>query len=259
MGQSKKREFLIRYLAQEQPGYAKMQIPKEAEEQKHLLRALMNVRMPQSISEEFLKVQDEYLKARREEKGIVCLSDMQPIQKGLYLWQGDITRLATDAIVNAANAGLTGCYQPNHACIDNCIHTYAGVQLRLACAELMEQQGHKEPAGRAKITRGFNLPCNYVLHTVGPIVSGHLTEEHCRVLESCYHSCLELAEDKGCKSIAFCCISTGVFCFPNRRAAEIALQTVKAYREKNGSKIEVVFNVFKEEDYKIYKELLEKI
>lgn len=152
---------------------------------------------------------------------------------------------------------MTGCYQPNHTCIDNCIHTFAGVQLRLACAEIMKKQGCEEPAGRAKITSGYNLPCKYVLHTVGPIVSGALTEAHCRQLASCYLSCMEIAEENHCGSIAFCCISTGVFCFPNEKAAEIAVRTVKEYREKTGSGMKVVFNVFKDMDYEIYRRILE--
>lgn len=256
MNQSEKRRFLIGELLKEQPGYRKMQIPGSKEEQKMLLRALMNVRMPHEIAEEFLNVQDDYLKEELSDRGIVKITDLEPLQQGIYLWQGDITRLATDAIVNAANSGMTGCYQPNHNCIDNCIHTYAGVQLRLKCARLMKAQGYEEPTGQAKITPGYNLPCRYVLHTVGPIVMGELTSEHCRQLASCYLSCLELAEQSGCSSIAFCCISTGVFCFPNRKAAEIAVQTVKDYREKTGSSIQVVFNVFKDEDYEIYGEIL---
>ena len=240
----------------------KMQIPVSSDEQKKLLRALMNVRLPRAVSQEFLKVQDDYLKEELSEKGIVRITDLQPMQEGIYLWQGDITRLATDAIVNAANSGMTGCYQPNHTCIDNCIHTFAGVQLRQECAKLMEQQGHEEPTGQAKITSAYNLPCKYVLHTVGPIVNrtafglGEPTRVHCEQLASCYRSCMELAERNHCGSIAFCCISTGVFCFPNEKAAEIAVQTVMEYREKTNSDMEVVFNVFKDEDYEIYKRLL---
>nr|MCR5023164.1 protein-ADP-ribose hydrolase [Lachnospiraceae bacterium] len=184
------------------------------------------------------------------------LKDLKPIEDGIYLWQGDITTLRCDAIVNAANSGMTGCYQPCHNCIDNCIHTYAGIQLRNTCADIMEKQGHEEPTGQAKITSGFNLPCKYVLHTVGPIVSGSLTKEHEELLASCYRSCLELADKSGVKSIAFCCISTGVFMFPNKRAAEIAVQTVRDYRKLYGNGIEVIFNVWKDIDYEIYRELL---
>lgn len=261
MKQNERRKYLIETLLQEQPQYRTVKIPKSIQEQKSLLRALFNVRMPEKISAEFLKIQDDYLKEEISEKGIVSLSDLQPVQTGIYLWQGDITRLGADAIVNAANSAMTGCYQPNHNCIDNCIHTFAGIQLRLACAKIMEKQGFAEPAGQAKITAGYNLPCKYVLHTVGPIVNRtaygweELTPEHCRQLASCYQSCMQLAEKNGCGSIAFCCISTGVFHFPNEKAAEIALRTVKEYREKTGSDMEVVFNVFQDNDYEIYKNL----
>lgn len=262
MNQNERRNFLIAGLLNEQTQYGALEIPENIQEQKLLLRALLNVRMPGRISDEFLKVQDAYLREEISEKGIVKLSDLHPVRDGIYLWQGDITRLGTDAIVNAANSGMTGCYQPNHACIDNCIHTFAGIQLRLACAGIMEEQGYPEPVGRAKITSGYNLPCKYVIHTVGPIInrtaSGweKLTPGHCRQLASCYQSCMELAERNECGSIAFCCISTGVFHFPNGKAAEIAVRTVKEYREKTGSKMEVVFNVFRKDDFAIYENLL---
>lgn len=262
MKQNERRNYLISRLLNEQPQYKSMEIPKNIQEQKTLLRALFNVRMPRKVSDEFLRVQDDYLKEEISKKGIVKISDLQPIQKGIYLWQGDITRLKADAIVNAANSGMTGCYQPNHTCIDNCIHTFAGIQLRLECAGIMEKQGFPEPTGQAKITSGYNLPCKYVLHTVGPIVNRTafglegLTSEHCRQLASCYQSCMELAEKNDCGSIAFCCISTGVFHFPNKKAAEIAVRTVKEYREKMRSKMEVVFNVFRDDDYEVYENLL---
>lgn len=256
MNQTEKRHFLISELLKEHTDYQTKRIPTRSDEQKRLLRALMNVRLPNVVSPEFLKVQDDYLKEELSGKGIMKITDLEPLQKGIYLWQGDITKLATDAIVNAANSGMTGCYQPNHTCIDNCIHTFAGVQLRLECAGIMEEQGHEEFTGQAKITSGYNLPCKYVLHTVGPIVQGEVTTKHCNQLMSCYQSCMELADQNNCRSIAFCCISTGVFCFPNEKAAEIAVQTVMYYREKTNSDMEVVFNVFKDEDYEIYKRLL---
>ena len=256
MEQAEKRKYLIKTLLDEQPRYKDMEIPKEVEEQKRLLRSLFNVRMPGKIDEDFLELQDEYLQEATKEKGITDLNDLQPIQDGIYLWQGDITTLRCDAIVNAANSGMTGCYQPCHNCIDNCIHTYAGIQLRNACADIMEMQGYEEPTGQAKITPGYNLPCKYVLHTVGPIVQGQLTKEHEELLASCYRSCLELADKNGVKSIAFCCISTGVFMFPNERAAEIAVQNVRDYRTETNSSIEVIFNVWKDIDYEIYWKLL---
>ena len=233
-----------------------MQIPAGTDDQKSMLRSLMNIRMPGAIDEEFLSVQDEYLRQVSVEKGTVTISDMEEIQTDIYIWKGDITRLKVGAIVNAANSGMTGCYRPCHNCIDNCIHTYAGIQLRLTCAEIMEEQGYDEPTGQAKITPAYNLPCDYVIHTVGPIVQGKLTQEHEELLSSCYRSCLEIADANQVDSIAFCCISTGVFMFPNERAAEIAVKTIKEYKEKTGSSIQVIFNVFKDLDEEIYRELL---
>ena len=256
MNQSERRNYLIDSLLEEKKEYKKILLPQSAGEQKALLRSLMNVRMAAPISEVFLQIQDEYLKEETKKKGITDIRVLKPVEEGIYLWQGDITTLKCDAIVNAANSGMTGCYQPCHNCIDNCIHTYAGVQLRNACAEIIEKQGYEEPTGCAKITSAFNLPCKYVLHTVGPIVQGHLTKEHEELLASCYRSCLELADENGVKSVAFCCISTGVFMFPNERAAEIAVQTVRDYRKEKNSGIEVIFNVWKDEDYEIYRELL---
>lgn len=194
MNQSEKRLFLIEKLLKEQQRYRNIQIPADTDEQKVMLRSLMNVRMPDNIDEEFLNVQDEYLQQVNAEKGVVTLLDMDEIQPDIYIWKGDITKLKVGAIVNAANSGMTGCYQPCHNCIDNCIHTYAGIQLRLTCAEIMEKQGYEEPTGQAKITPSYNLPCDYVIHTVGPIIRGKLTEEHEALLASCYKSCLEIAD-----------------------------------------------------------------
>lgn len=256
MNQTEKRQYLIQTLLSENPQYKDIAIPVSEMEQKRLLRSLFNIRLPGVIGKDFLKVQDEYLQEETKEKGITNLSDLTPIEKGIYLWQGDITSLACDAIVNAANSGMTGCYQPCHNCIDNCIHTYAGIQLRNACAEIMEHQGYPEPTGQAKITQAYNLPCRYVIHTVGPIVQGRLTERHEQLLASCYRSCLEAAEENGLKSIAFCCISTGVFGFPQNRAAEIAVKTVREYQAETKNELEVIFNVFKDVDYAIYRNLL---
>ena len=256
MNQSEKRLFLIRRLLKEQQRYSNMRIPAGADDQKMMLRSLMNIRMPDVMDEEFLSVQDEYLLQVNAEKGVVTLADMEEMQTDIYIWKGDITRLKVGAIVNAANSGMTGCYQPCHNCIDNCIHTYAGIQLRLTCAKIMEEQGYEEPTGQAKITPSYNLPCDYVIHTVGPIVQGKLTEQHENLLASCYKSCLEIADANKVASIAFCCISTGVFMFPNERAAEIAVKTVKEYKKKTVSSIQVIFNVFKDQDEEIYRELL---
>ena len=256
MTQNERRKFLLQKLLDEQPRYKGFKIPQDLTEQKQLLRSLFNIRMPGNIGDDFLTVQDEYLQVETASKGITDLADLSPVQEGIYLWQGDITTLRCDAIVNAANSGMTGCYAPCHGCIDNCIHTYAGIQLRLECAEMMQRQGHEEETGKAKITSAYNLPCKYVIHTVGPIVSGSLTDTVKNALASCYRSCLELAEQYGIKSIAFCCISTGEFHFPNDKAAEIAVQTVKKYKEQTGSGMEVIFNVFKDVDFEIYRRLL---
>ena len=256
MNQSEKRQFLIRSLLQERPEYQDLSIPADPKSQRQLLRGLMNIRAPQRIDADFLQTQDEYLQGENEAKGITDVADLTPVQPGLYLWQGDITTLKCDAIVNAANSGMTGCYIPNHRCIDNAIHTFAGVELRLACEELMEKQGYPEPTGQAKITPAFNLPCRYVLHTVGPIISGRVTKEDEELLASCYRSCLELAAENGLESVAFCCISTGEFHFPNELAAEIAVRTVKDFLKKQTSVKKVIFNVFKDLDKAIYEKLL---
>ena len=256
MNQKERREYLIKYLLDESSEYRGIKIPYDEDGQKHLLRGLINVRMPSKIDKQFLDIQDAYLKEALNENGTFSLSDAIAFSDGMSLWQGDITRLEVDAIVDAANSQMTGCYQPNHTCIDNCIHTFSGVQLRLKCAEIMDMQGHDEPAGQAKITPGYNLPCKYVLHTVGPIIYDKVQRKDEDILASCYLSCLELAEKYNCNSIAFCCISTGVFRFPNRRAAEIAIQTIKKYKEETGSRMDVIFNVWKDIDRRIYEELL---
>lgn len=256
MNQNERRLFLIRSLLNERLEYRDWRIPQDVSDQKLLLRGLLNVRPAQVCNPEFLRVQDAYLRQATAEKGITDCSALSPVQPGLYLWQGDITTLKCDAIVNAANSGMTGCYAPNHRCIDNAIHTFAGVQLRLACAEIMERQGCLEPTGQAKITPAFNLPCRYILHTVGPIVDESPTERDCAQLESCYRACLTLAAENHLESIAFCCISTGEFHFPNEQAAQIAVQTVKTFLNQKSSVKKVIFNVFKDPDREIYARLL---
>ena len=257
MNQDERRVYLIKYLLNENPEYRKISIPNNATEQWILLRSLMNIRESKPINSEFLLVQDQYLQTELSKKKITRLSDLDPIKEGIYIYKGDITCLSCGAIVNAANSGLTGCYQPCHNCIDNCIHTYAGMQLRFECSTIMRKQGCEEDVGKAKITNAYNLPCNYVIHTVGPIVRGKLTDENCKALKSCYTSCLKLADQNKIKSIAFCCISTGVFCFPNEKAAEIAVSTVDEYLINTKSDIKVIFNVFKDEDEQIYRKLLQ--
>lgn len=260
MTQEERRIYLIKELLKE--GNYTDQIPVDEQGQKDFLRSLMNVREPKPVSEQFLKIQDEYLQQRNEERGITDIDDLTPSLKNekLYLWQGDITTLKADAIVNAANSQLLGCFAPLHACIDNCIHTFAGIQLRLACNELMQRQGHEEGTGLCKITPAFNLPSKYVLHTVGPIIHTTVGTRDKVLLSNCYKSCLEAAAEKGLESVAFCCISTGVFRFPAELAAQIAVETVESWLKENESKSvkKVIFNVFGNKDLEIYKKILIK-
>ena len=234
-----------------------VEVPDDLTEQRNLLRALMNVRPPMTLDENFLKLQDELLTAEANERGIVKISDIPFVAANIKIWRGDITRLAADAIVNAANSKLLGCFVPLHGCIDNAIHSAAGLQLREACAEIMAAQNFKdEPTGCAKITPAFNLPSKFVLHTVGPIIPTNRkpTPAEENQLASCYTACLELAAENNLHSVAFCCISTGEFHFPNRRAAEIAIAAVKKFLAAHD--MEIIFNVFKEADEKIYRELI---
>lgn len=256
MTQEERLHYLIQHLLNEDSQYKDISIPNSEKDKKRLLRSLMNVRPPKKISQEFLEIQDLYLQEELQNQNITSLNDLSCKKAQVYLWKGDITKLKVDAIVNAGNSALLGCFIPCHNCIDNAIHSYAGIQLRLECQHIMEQQGTPELAGKAKITNGYNLPAKYVLHTVGPIVQGKLTEKDCKLLASCYRSCLKAADVHQLKSIAFCCISTGEFHFPNDIAGEIAVDTVERYLKETNSKIKVVFNVFKEEDYQIYKRLL---
>lgn len=258
MTQKERREYLIEYLLKEDNKISRQKMPNDKQGQENLLRSLMNVRLPQPISEEFLKIQDEYLKERNQERGITDIADLQPVtsDQRLYIWQGDITTLKCNAIVNACNSQMLGCFSPMHACIDNFIHTYAGIELRLAMYQIMIKQGHEEATGQAKITPGYNLPASYILHTVGPIIQWNVTKEDEALLASCYRECLKLAADTGVESIAFCCLSTGVFHFPQQRAAEIAVETVKDYLDIDNRIKKVIFNVFKDEDLEIYNKLL---
>ena len=269
-------DFCIRYLLEQNRTQA--DIPATLPEKQRLLRALMNVWEPQPLSEAFLHAQDAELQAQLQDKGVVSLEDIAASTDTPLLWQGDITRLRVDAIVNAANSQMMGCWHPLHACIDNCIHSAAGLQLRAECAEAMS--GAECPPVHPEytmggttyrhafttetlITKAYNLPCRHVLHTVGPIIpDGVPTRKQEEQLANCYRNCLGLAEANGCRSIAFCCISTGEFRFPNRRAAEIAIATVKEYTtsyaltHSHNNALTVVFNVFKDIDYDIYRELL---
>lgn len=267
MNKDEKLDYLINRLIEEDTRYKAIEIPKEYGDKFNLLRSLMNVREPKKINEEFLKVQDEFLKDVSIEKGIVDVDNLDSIgillketknkhKDKIILWQGDITTLKVDAIVNAANSQMLGCFVPCHRCIDNAIHTFSGIQLRNECEEIMEEQGYLEKTGSAKITKAYNLPCKYVIHTVGPIIGDVLTHKECLELKSCYESCLSLAKENKLKSIAFCCISTGEFHFPNDKAAKIAIDSVCEFLDNNKQIEKVIFNVFKREDYKIYEELL---
>lgn len=249
-----KLKFLTEYLIRENPNICDTELPRDERELFRLFRGLVNIRPPMPADREFLRVQNEYLREEISLKGITDAAELTPFEDKIYLWQGDIVTLKCGGIVNAANSGLTGCWQPCHECVDNCIHTFAGVQLRLECADIMRRQGRPEPAGLSKITSAYNLPCEKIIHTVGPIVSGTLNGSHRSLLKDCYVSCLEAAAENALDSVAFCCISTGVFGFPNREAAEIAVKTVREFVKTK--EIKVIFNVFKREDLWIYEQLL---
>jgi O-acetyl-ADP-ribose deacetylase (regulator of RNase III) len=260
MTQDERRVWLIRALEEERRAWGgdTPDMPDDAEGQRLLLRALLNVRPPEPADPELLRVQDTYLRERLAERGgAVGEKDASFSPEGIAVWRGDITRLAADGIVNAANSQMLGCFVPNHRCIDNAIQTYAGIQMRLECARQMAAQGHEEPTGRAKVTPGYNLPAAYVLHTVGPIVGGAMPSRHDRaLLEVCYASCLELARERGLASLAFCCISTGEFGYPNREAAQVAVATVRDWKNQTNSKMKVIFDVLKPVDHDIYRGLL---
>ena len=261
--QEERLDYLVEEFKTDSGEYKDIETPKDTEGKRRILRSLMNIRMPRSISSDVLRVQDEYLKGRSEEKGIVTLSDIPEIRNGVSIWQGDITRLAVDAIVNAANSQMLGCFVPMHTCIDNCIHTYAGVQLRAECSRQMNQlrikygKDYEQPTAVPMLTDAYNLPAKKVIHIVGPIVQYELTPELEMDLADCYLNTLDMCLDNNLKSVAFCCISTGVFHFPNKRAAGIAVSTVDSWLLQHpGSMESVIFNVFKDEDKKYYEELI---
>ena len=256
MTQAERRLYLIRSLLNEKTEYQSLNVPRDAGEQRKLLRSLMNVRMPKVADEAFLRVQDEYLQQELADEGITDLDDLRPVSGDLYLWQGDITRLKCGAIVNAANSGMTGCYIPCHACIDNCIHTFAGVQLRQDCAALMAEQGHEEPTGQAKITKAYRLPCRYVIHTVGPVWNGGSHGER-EQLVSCYRSSLALAREHGCETVAFPLISSGVFGYPKDQALRVAVDTISDFLAENDMTVYIV--IFDRAAYQIGNKLFADI
>lgn len=265
MTQDERRRHLIDALLAEREDGKKVVAPEGADDQRALLRALMNVRPPAPVANEVLVVQDAYLAERLRERGgavdataLPPVDAADPVLSRVTLWRGDITRLAADAIVNAANDQMLGCFVPGHHCIDNAIHTYAGMQLRQDCARLMAAQGHAEPTGQVKVTSAYNLPSRLVFHTVGPIVrDGRPTPRDEGLLASCYQACLEEATRRGLSTLAFCCISTGVFGFPQEGAARIAVRTVLDHLASTDSRLKVIFDVFLDSDQRIYQELLD--
>lgn len=263
LNHTEKRIFLIRKFLSEDSRYKGVDIPDDKTEQENLLRSLMNVRLPRDTEQSVIEVQDDYLQERMKENGVVELADISVIRDGISIWQGDITRLAVDAIVNAANSQMLGCFVPMHTCIDNCIHTFAGIQLRGECSRQMDQlrikygRNYEQPTAVPMLTDAYNLPAKKVIHIVGPIVQYKLSPALEKDLADCYRNTLEMCLENGLKSVAFCCISTGVFHFPNKRAAEIAVETVQEWLSEHPGQMErVIFNVFKDEDKRIYEGLL---
>lgn len=261
--QEERLDYLVEEFKADSEEYKDLKTSDNVDEKRRILRSLMNIRMPGELPPEVLRVQDEYLTERAEEKGIVNPSDIPMIRDGLSVWQGDITRLSADAIVNAANSLMLGCFVPMHTCIDNCIHTFAGVQLRAECDRQMKElrvrygRDYEQPTAVPMLTDAYNLPAKKVVHIVGPIVQSGLTPELEKDLADCYKNTLDICAENDMKSVAFCCISTGVFRFPNKRAAEIAVGTVSEWLHSNPGKIErVIFNVFKDEDRIIYEKLI---
>ena len=269
-----KTDILLEKLKADSAEYKELETRKYSlEEKKNIIRSLMNIRMPGGLSNELVDLQDGYLQEERNAKGIVGLEDIptmreqfnskSPHAEKISLWQGDITRLQVGAIVNAANSQMLGCFVPCHKCIDNAIHSAAGMQLREECSHIMNQRrmkygrNYEEPTGTATLTKAYNLPCNYVIHTVGPIVYGRLNDTFCQDLRNCYENVLRCCVENNIKSVAFCCISTGEFHFPNDKAAKIALETVTDFLVNHDNVFErVIFNVFKEEDREIYEDAL---
>ena len=262
--QDQRLDYLVEAFKADSVQYRDLPTPADAEGKRRILRSLMNIRMPERMDEAILAVQNEYLRERIRENGIVAPADIPEVRDRLSIWKGDITRLAVDAIVNAANSQMLGCFVPMHTCIDNCIHTFAGVQLRAECARQMERlrskygQGYEQPTAVPMLTDAYNLPAKRVIHIVGPIVQGRLTSSLEDDLSACYRNTLDICLENGLKSVAFCCISTGVFHFPGRRAAEIAVKTVTGWMAAHPGAVErVIFNVFKDEDKAYYEQLLQ--
>lgn len=263
MTQEERLDYLIDIFKKESEKYQNINVPDDRVEKENLLRSFMNVRFPKELDEEIITVQNDYLKQYILETGIVHIEDIPIIKDKMSIWQGDITRLEVDAIVNAANSQMLGCFIPMHKCIDNCIHSFAGVQLRDECNKKMQEMKalhgnhYEQPTAEPMLTDAYNLPSRKVIHIVGPIVEGRLNEKHEKELRDCYINILEMCRKNNLKTVAFCCISTGVFCFPGRRAAEIAVETVTSWLKNNGESVDrIIFNVFKEEDKFYYENML---
>ncbi|MBR1797250.1 MAG: protein-ADP-ribose hydrolase [Clostridiales bacterium] len=263
MDQKERLSFLVEAFKEDSKEYKDINTPADDEGKREILRSLMNIRMPRELPSEVIKIQDEYLKGRIAENGVVKLSDIPVVRDDISIWQGDITRLEVDSIVNAANSQMLGCFVPMHTCIDNCIHTFAGVQLRAECdrkmRDLRAMHGarYEQPTAVPMLTDAYNLPCRKVIHIVGPIVEYKLTPALEKDLADCYRNTLDMCKENSLRSVAFCCISTGVFRFPNDRAAEIAVETVSNWISENpGVMDRVVFNVFKDLDLKLYEKEL---
>ncbi len=273
MKQKERLNYLVQYLCKDSIVYGDITV--RDEHKRKLMRSLMNIRMPKQVSKEFLKIQNDFLQEESVEKGIIDVDNIHTIKETfntdfknsdkISLWQGDITRLKADVIVNAANSRMLGCFVPCHGCIDNAIHSASGIQLREECAKYMKYQqvkfgdDYEEPTGNAMMTLSYNLPSKYIIHTVGPIVNGNPTKKDCILLKKCYTSCLELANKKELKNIVFCCISTGQYGFPNQQAAEIALETIISFLESKNNLQKIIFNVFTNKDFEIYKNIINSI
>ena len=251
--------YLINYLAKENKINIG-ELPSNEIELKNLFRSLINMRPPNNISEDYLKIEDEFLQEELDKKLITNIENLKPIKNNLYIWKGDITTLKIDAIVNAANSSMLGCFYPMHKCIDNAIHSAAGTRLRLFCRDIINKSGGYLETGEAKITPAFNLPCKYVLHTVGPIIKDKVSKKDEELLSLCYKSCLNLVVENNIESVAFCCISTGEFRFTNDLAVDIALSSVNNFLKENKERnIKIVFNVFKDIDYELYNKKIKEL
>lgn len=274
MNKNEKIDIFLDKLKEDSAEYKKLETTRYSlSEKKNTIRSLMNIRMPRELSDELITLQNDYLQEELKAKGIVTLSDIPTIKEQfnsscsfadqISLWKGDITRLKVGAIVNAANSQMLGCFVPCHRCIDNAIHSAAGMQLRAECSHIMNRRrikyggSYEEPTGTATLTKGYNLPCDYVIHTVGPICYDGLNDNLCQDLRNCYENVLKCCMENNIQSVAFCCISTGEFHFPNETAAKIAWESATSFLEAHSDCIKrIIFNVFNDKDQEIYENIL---